>query len=155
MRYRLLTLLTLFALILTACGSAQRDSSGEIVEAGTEDVFSLRVGDCFDDDLGAEGEIFSVAAVPCDEPHDNEIFYAFDLPAGDYPGDVRIDEAAFAECTTSFETYVGIEYAASELAVTYLSPTPDSWDAGDREIACLLYDATLAKITGTMNGARI
>ncbi len=142
------------ALILAACGGAERDSSGAIVEAGTEDVFALEVGDCFDDP-DEFGEIASVDVVPCSEPHDNEIFHTFDLPDGALPDTDAIDEAAFAGCLPAFEQYVGASYQESSLDISYLSPTAESWDRGDREIACLLYDLNLEKLTGSMRGAGI
>ncbi|MDH3500222.1 MAG: septum formation family protein [Acidimicrobiia bacterium] len=141
-------------LVATACGGAARDESGAIIEAGTENVFALKIGDCFDDP-DEFGEITSVAAVPCTAAHDNEVFYTFDLPDGSFPGDEAIDEAAFRECVASFETYVGVAYESSILDVTYLSPTDASWDTGDREIACLLYHIDLEKLTGSMRASGV
>ncbi len=151
-RLRALFIVCLFA--ITACGGAQRDEAGSIIEAGSEDVFALQVGDCFDDP-SEFGEIASVDALPCAEPHDNEIYHTFDLPDGDFPGDAAIDEAAFGQCLPAFETYVGTAWESSSLDISYLSPTLDSWKSGDREIACLLYDVNLAKLTGSMEGAEI
>lgn len=150
---RLRSLLTVCLLVLAACGGAQRDEAGSIIEAGSEDVFALQVGDCFDDP-SEFGEIASVDAVPCAQPHDNEIYHMFDLPDGVFPGDVAIDEAAFDRCLPAFESYVGTTYESSSLDISYLSPTLDSWDAGDREIACLLYDLNLQKLTGSMEGSQ-
>lgn len=151
---RLRALVIAGALILAACGGAARDDSGAIVEAGTEDVFALKVGDCFNDP-DSFGEIESVEAVPCSEPHDNEVFHTFDLPDGAFPGADAIDEAAFGGCLPAFEQYVDVSYQESSLDISYLSPTAESWDRGDREIACLLYDLNLEKLTGSMKGARI
>lgn len=49
------------------------ESSQEVTEGGTADVFSLRVGDCFDDEDTTSEEVSQVPAVPCSDPHDNEI----------------------------------------------------------------------------------
>lgn len=151
---RLRSIFVVCLLALAACGGAQRDDAGAIIEAGSEDVFALQVGDCFDDPAEF-GEIANVDAVPCAQPHDNEIYHTFDLPDGDFPGDTAIDDAAFSNCLPAFESYVGTTYESSSLDISYLSPTLDSWDAGDREIACLLYDLNLEKLTGSMEGAEV
>ena len=150
------TLIPLLALVVlsTACNSAARDESGQIVEAGSEDVFALKVGDCFDDPENF-GEVSSVAAVPCSDPHDNEIYYTFDLPGSIFPGEESIDATALDECLTAFDPYVGVAYEESRLDVSYLAPTAESWDAGDREIACMLYNLDFTKIAGSMQGAGV
>ena len=48
----------LFAGVLgwTAFGQADRDSNGAVVNGGSVDAMSIAVGDCLNDELGAEGE---------------------------------------------------------------------------------------------------
>jgi len=67
-------------------GSADRDSNGLIVEEGTLDAFSLRVGDCTNNQGDAD-EVLSVLAVPCSKPHDNEFYHSFDVSHPEFPGD--------------------------------------------------------------------
>jgi hypothetical protein len=60
----------------------QRDESGSIVEAGNIDALELFAGDCYKDSTFAlaEGEskpIYTVEAVPCSSPHNNEIANTF------------------------------------------------------------------------------
>ena len=130
-----------------------------VVAAGCGDdegnVFSLEEGQCFDDPQ-ATGEISDVPIVECDEPHDNEVFFTFDLPDGDYPGDIAVQEQASEGCLGAFEGYVGLDYATSELDILFLSPTSDSWDqADDREVVCFLYRVDQEKMTGSMQGSGI
>jgi hypothetical protein len=122
---------------VTACGSAS--------------VFDLSVGDCFDDPSSG-GEISSVDAVDCAEPHDNEVYALYDYDGDSYPGEEAMSAAADEGCESRFEDYVGIPYFDSELFSTHLTPTQESWDRGDREVVCVLYEPE-EKLTGSMEGA--
>ena len=130
-------LLLVAALLVAACGG---------------NVFTLEVGTCFDD--SAETEVSSVPEVDCSEPHDNEVFAVFDYTASDtFPGTSAMNDAAQELCVAEFEAYVGLSYQESALAVFPITPTERSWDSGDREIICALYDFDLSKLTGSMEGA--
>jgi hypothetical protein len=56
-------------------------------------------------------------------------------------------------CVAEFEAYVGLSYPESALEVFPITPTQGSWDNGDREIICALYNLDLSKLTGSMQGA--
>ena len=144
----------LFASGLTACsgGDATRDESSlEVIEGGDADVFSLQLGDCFNN-VSSE-EVSEVPVVPCSEAHDNEVFHIFEVPDGDFPGDEALDEAAAEECVPAFESFVGIAYMDSGLDYFPLTPTEAGWTVyGDREIVCSVYDPD-ASVTGSLVGA--
>ena len=117
----------------------------------------MQVGDCFDDPPGlfeGETDFFDLPAVPCSEPHDNEVYYIFDYPAGGdapFPGDAELLDWGLETCIGAFESYVGATYLQSRLDVAPLIPTADSWEGqGDREIVCALYDYSLSKLLGSM-----
>ncbi len=149
-------LLLLAAGALTACSSANdavRDAgTGEVTEAGTVDVFALTLGDCFNDDPGAGEELSSLPVTPCDTAHDNELYFEFDMPDGDFPSQEEFDAAADAQCIPAFESYVGIAYADSELDYWYLSPTADGWEQiPDRTVQCAVWDPS-GKLSGSAKG---
>ena len=138
-----------------------RSDDGVIEERGRLSVFDMRVGDCFDDpsNLDDGGVVLdSVQAVPCSEPHDNEVYAVFDVPGpsgASYPGDEEIYFDSVGRCVDRFAGYVGIDYDQSLLVVDPITPTKDSWERdGDREIVCFLYDINLAKLEGSMQGSR-
>ena len=132
--------LLLAALVLAACGGSGSS------------VFSLPVGTCFDDQ--SSEEISSVPEVDCSEPHDNEVFALINYSESDtFPGAAEMEGIANDLCIDQFAAYVGLDYSSSELAVFPIYPTEASWDDGDREIICALYDADLDKLTGSMQGA--
>lgn len=120
--------------------------------SSSTDVFSLEVGDCFQDPDSATEEVRAVQAVDCDEPHDNEVYAVFDLPDGDFPGADAIAEASLEGCLDRFEQYVGTAYPASELYATWLYPTETSWGEDDREVVCVLF-AQDEQLEGSMEGS--
>jgi hypothetical protein len=131
-------LLLLAALLIAACGGGS--------------VFSLEIGTCFDD--SAEGEISEVPEVDCSEPHDNEVFALIEYTETDvFPGSDAMQAAAKELCIGEFEAYVGLDYPTSALEVFSITPTDGSWDDGDREIICALYNLDFSKLTESMEGA--
>lgn len=115
-------------------------------------VLTLETGTCFDDPDSFE-EVTDVPVVDCSEPHDNEVIGSFDLPAGGFPGDAAVASAAERGCLARFEPYVGIDFPSSIYDLGWFTPTSDSWDVGDREVICFVYDVTLEKIIGSVAGS--
>ncbi len=140
------------ALLLTAaCSAAERDDAGEIAVAGAVDAFSIRVGDCYDDEMFFADEVTEVPGIPCVEPHDNEVFALFDLSGVRYPGDERVLDLADAGCLERFAGYVGADYDESVLMITTLVPSEESWvGIDDREVVCVAYHMELEKLTGSV-----
>lgn len=139
-------------LTLTACSKEpQRDPSGVITESAEgADVFSIKVGDCTGD--LATGDLTELDAIPCGDPHKSEAYAAITLDDGDYPGTEAVKTQADDGCSGGFETFIGVAYDDSELFLTSLTPTEDSWAQGDREILCLVYDDA-ADTTGSLKDA--
>jgi hypothetical protein len=140
------------ALALFGCSSTpERDEeTGELVETGDVDVVDLEVGDCLGEATG-EGEIESLEAGPCSEPHAKEIFAALTVPDGDYPGQDALDAEAEG-CLEDFAEFVGMPYDESVLEINYMTPTEESWSTGDRELLCTVHDPD-AETTGTLEDA--
>lgn len=117
-------------------------------------VFSLTVGDCFNDPEGFE-EVIDVDIVECGEAHDNEVYATYDMVDATYPGQAAAQEAANDGCFDRFEPFVGAEYLDSALAISFLTPSDASWDQGDREIVCFLYDLSGNRLTNSVRGTGI
>jgi len=154
----------LLALMLTGvagCGVLEQEAdpavrdetTGEITESSEADVFSLKVGDCLNQQASEEAtEVSSVPTVPCSEPHDSEAYAAMDMPAGDFPGDQAVSDAADTFCYDEFEKFVGMNYDESVLELATFFPTAESWAEGDHEILCFVYSPD-GPSTGTLAGA--
>src|SRR5699024_7516176 len=119
-----LVFVTLFgAAGLVACGQAP----------------TAAVGDCINSEDLPEGEIDELNTISCDESHDLEVLHAFDLPKGDFPGAGYMEGTAQDECVPALQDHVALDSYASEICITPISPSEETWDAvDDREILCLL-----------------
>ena len=158
-RYGLLTLVGAVVVFVVAVGatappSAQRDDAGDIATAGRVDVYEIAVGDCFNDDQeffsDEVAEFNAVAGVPCDEPHDNEVYATVDLDLHTFPGDEQMTTLAFDACVARFDAFVGRDYQSSMYDVFPIYPTEASWNQDDdREVICALYDVNLKPLVGT------
>lgn len=125
--------------------SSTRDESGEVVEAGEVGAFRLQVGDCLAEE--AIGDVDSVPVVPCDEPHDSELYHTFELTGAEYPGEAAVVEAAQQGCLDTFGAFVGEPYETSIYDIAYIYPVESSWtDVNDRSVLCGVYlvDGSLA-----------
>ena len=132
---------------------AERDAeTQQIAEAGQQDVFSVALGDCFNNAAAAvdNEEVTDLAAVPCAEPHDNEVYFLFDLPGGEFPSDV--DQLADDGCFAQFQTFVGAPYETSVFGYFPIQPTVQTWAEGDREVICSIFEPEVQS-TGTLAGA--
>lgn len=146
------------ALLLGGCSglpgaSPQRDATtGEVTQAQPNaDAFQMRVGDCINSSELMGEETATVPLVPCADPHEDEVYYAFDLADGEFPGGDAIDAAAEESCSPQFDAFIGTSYAESVLDWYSFYPTVGSWDEGDREVLCLAYDPA-GTVTGTLAG---
>ncbi len=127
------------AVIAAGCGSDQttRDDAGVIVEGGDLGVFSATTGDCVNVPDGVE--ISEFEGVACTEPHDAQVYAAFDLPDGVFPGLESVRASADEGCSERWDAFFEIEYARSEYFSTRVTPTMESWNKiDDREILCLV-----------------
>ncbi len=153
-----LVLLALASVALSGCsiingvfggGQATRDESGEVIEGNdATDVFTLLVGDCGNSPDDSE-VVSTIPTVPCDEPHDFEIYFSHIMSDVDYPGQDAIAAEGDEVCLGAFPDFIGIPYADSQYYYSYYFPTEGSWAEGDREILCFAYDQA-GQITGSL-----
>lgn len=132
---------------------AQRDDeTQEIVEGGQADVFTIAVGDCLNEVTDAE--VSEVPTVPCSEPHDEEVYFDFQLEGDEWPGDEAILTESQTRCAAEFETFVGFPYADSTLDFYPYTPTEAGWnEINDRTVSCVIYEVSGEQITGSLAGA--
>jgi hypothetical protein len=135
----------------TSQGPTTTASSTPTRTASSGDPFDVTVGDCIDESTG-EGELTTVPVVDCAAPHLGEAYASVRMTGGaTFPGLDAVAEAAQG-CGEPFQEFVGRPLAGSTLRVTYLHPTEQSWQAGDREILCVVSDPA-GPVTGSLEGA--
>jgi hypothetical protein len=109
----------------------------------------IKVGHCIDR-MPAKTFV-TLPVVPCVQPHDVEVYAIRNLGRGGWPGDKALADRADKACHPVFATYVGVPYDQSTLETSWYGPTQAGWRAGNREVACLLYDPA-GRLVGTMKG---
>jgi hypothetical protein len=134
--------------------TARRDDSGAITGGGTLTVSDLRVGDCFNLQDPDEELIGEVDAKPCTEPHIYEMYFVGDMPDGDFPGQAAMDQFAADQCLPAFEEFVGLSYQESILEIFYLTPSEESWDAGDLSVQCAVHHPALETVSESYRNSR-
>lgn len=141
------------SLLLGACGlldsGPERNDDGRVIEPVDASVLELRDGDCFTDDGGTE-----VTLMPCDKPHEYEVFASTKLPDGEYPGVDKAETEADAFCRPAFGEFVGVAYNDSELPLQYFYPEAVDWsEANNRTVLCLVTEPGNEHFTGTLKNA--
>ncbi|WP_020519946.1 septum formation family protein [Catelliglobosispora koreensis] len=130
---------------------ADRADSGVVIDDGDMSVFSLRLGDCVDFPAENTASLTEIAAVPCAQPHDGEVFAELDLADGAYPGNDAVQAAADKECGDRLAAYVSASYEADEsIYITFLYPHEESWKK-DRGVTCIA-GSDQGKLTGSIKG---
>src|SRR5687768_7406180 len=126
------------AVTATACGTGEptRDDDGDITETENVNPNLLKEGDCFNDpEAGTPTQVTLLRAVPCDEPHDNEVFYVFKLADGEFPGADEVKQLGLDECEPEAESYLGAPPQTADLVINPITPTEQSWiETDDRTV---------------------
>lgn len=133
--------------VVTPDVAATRHTDGAVATAGAENVHTLRVGDCLPKDVN--GEVATVAVVPCRQQHASEVFARVTLDDPAYPDDDTMNAHTWAACEELFEPYVGAAYGTSAFTLSALAPSRESWDQGDTSVVCLLHPASGEPSTGS------
>ncbi|MDN4478739.1 septum formation family protein [Demequina sp. SYSU T00039] len=149
---RPIALASVLALTLAGCSSLFGTTEEDVA------AMQLATGQCIEhlDDLsgvadGEEGEVGVLPTVDCAEPHEAEVYYAADTTAAEYTDGILTE--ADQTCYDAFGTFVGLSYDESRLSLFSLYPSQDTWDAGDRQIACLITGDQGETFTATLAGA--
>ena len=120
------------------------------------DYSKLEVGDCFDS--AQSNEIRGIDVEPCSEPHDSEIFFLVEHPAGPedpYPGKETLVQFAADACLGQPLTdYLGVPLEKSTLKDFEIVPQESAWKDGRRVLVCGLDTGGGEDITGSVKGTR-
>lgn len=152
----------LFCLVIGGLGACSDDDDGDTGQDGSADttgaageeeasVFDIAVGDCLTDDP-AGGSVEEVPVVPCDQPHTSEVYFSYTIEEESFPGTDGMDRITQEQCMPAFQSFVGLPYETSQIEVTTLAPTAESWEQGDRELLCMVVDPA-GQVTGSLQGA--
>jgi hypothetical protein len=138
----------------TAGGTAPATTTSQQPVGDPVNRYQLAVGDCFNN----YDDIEVITRVPCETPHDAEVFHYENHPApfGEpYPNDREMERYALRVCYAQFEAFAGILYEVSRLDIGVITPNRENFEdskARYRGIACFVHDEDGEQIIGTMRG---
>ena len=100
-------------------------------------MLAIEIGDCVQ--LPEDELIESVEGVPCDVPHDAQVYSALDLGGGAFRNESDIGDEALKRCLARWHDAIGTDWEADPVHdFFYLHPTTKSWAFGDREVLCMI-----------------
>ena len=80
------------------------------------------------------------------------MFHTSTIDETELPAAAEMESIVQDQCVGEFESFVGLSYDQSALEITWLEPTPESWERGDRELVCMITDPA-GQTTGSLEGA--
>ena len=111
-------------------------------------VFKLQAGDCIN---APNGRLVSI--LPCDTPHEAEVFATFSLPGTAWPGMATVAREASSGCGDRLSGYLNPQLAIS-LTQSYVYPDKVAWTAGTRTVICEVR-ATSGQLTSSVRGGSL
>lgn len=101
----------------------------------------LAVGDCFD----TVGGLLQVRVVPCDGPHDGEVYFRQALDPGPYPGGSALVGLAHETCARRLNDLAVVLNRPDLTSYVFLVPSPRRWADGERAVVCAVEGSRLAE----------
>ncbi|HVF14532.1 MAG TPA: septum formation family protein [Acidimicrobiales bacterium] len=116
-----------------------RNETGAIVESGGLGAFVMRPGDCFMAPEEGTELVVSVEGVPCEAPHDGQVYALFDVPDTEIFDEAGVEAQAGEGCMSRWSTELWGTYEENmEIDIFYFTPSSESWAEDDREIVCVI-----------------
>jgi len=131
------TLFIVAAVVISAATDAERDDEGRVAVGGSLSVFELRRGDCLN---GVEeaARVMSVDSVPCEGPHEAQVYVNFTIPGDEFPGTERVNALADRGCQQRVADNAPSIAEDESVGLFFFNPTEQSWDTqDDRTVICL------------------
>lgn len=106
-----------------------------LISRDTVQATAVREGACLTEVPGNDRVQF-VKTVPCDQPHKGEVFTVLSMPEGAFPGDAAVSTYT-DKCGPALTGRAPMAAADPAVSLFVLYPTADSWQQGDRTVACI------------------
>lgn len=113
-------------------------SAAVSAEARPIDVYSLRVGDCFNEIVSTGDIVEEVGLIDCAAPHEYELYAQVDLPEGTTLE--TLYDVSDELCHTAFQEFTGAPWESSAYSYSYFTPSDESLLAGESMwVDCMIY----------------
>lgn len=132
-------------LVVVSVTAAQRSAAtGQINKNGHLSVFSLHVGDCFQNPTGSQAasSLTQVTAVPCASLHNAQVMAELPVQSSAYPGRAAFHAQALPGCTAKVAAVVDHSKLTATMKLLWIYPLPQAWADGQKTISCLIVDSS-------------
>lgn len=133
------------AVVVGLSDGPDRDANGVVRGERSISLARLEAGDCIKH-LGVAVARY-VDVVPCDRPHNSEVFATYAMADGEWPGAEQVQAIATADCEKRYPQYAGGELDSST-TVLGMGPADTSEWLGKRKVTCLTF--RLSDTTGSV-----
>jgi len=117
---------------------------------GTVEATDVQVGDCIETTPGDNASVKTLPKVSCDKPHEGEVYALLQVSGDTFPGQTALRDEYGKQCESALSTYSSKAATDDAYQIYVLYPTQQTWDQGDRRVACLTI--TQDKRTGSVKG---
>jgi hypothetical protein len=148
-----ITLIALAVMGANTSTATRSSTTGIITHSGRINVFSLKIGDCFDNPAGAK-TVHSVTAIPCDQPHNAQIYAKFKLSGSDlsYPGAAGVARMARSGCNARTGS-VNKSMTTSAMSIRIFLPAELAWITGQRTVSCMIVNPKADLTSSLLNSS--
>jgi len=127
--------------VMLAIGASLDDGAGRgqagVTQRGDVSVFALQEGDCLISAIPEDVRTRTVEVGPCSGPHEAEVYAAFDLADGPYPGRAQAIRLAEGGCTKRLAESTRADRDSPDAEVTYFYPEAVSWRT-EKGVLCMI-----------------
>jgi Septum formation/Domain of unknown function (DUF4190) len=115
---------------------------------GSVRATDVKVGDCIETTPADMANVKMLPKVSCDKPHEGEVYALLPVSGDTFPGQTALRDQYEKKCVSELDAYSSKAAADSAYQIFVLYPTQQTWDQGDRRVACLTI--TQDKRTGSV-----
>lgn len=108
-----------------------------VFDDGSVRATSIKTGDCIAESPADGANVTRLPKVSCDEPHEGEVYAMIPVSGDTFPGQTAMESEYEQRCVTALDSYAPDAANDPEISSFLLYPSRDTWDAGDREVACI------------------
>jgi hypothetical protein len=125
----------------------EEETAAAVTPRDRVNIAYLAPGDCVNELHVVAEEVYDMPVVPCDKPHDGEVYAVFELPEGPYPGDEAVQEEISVRCDDDLRSFAGAR--SEKLDFTFFYPATEQLWNESRLVSCMAFDPA-GTTTGTL-----
>ncbi len=108
-----------------------------VFDDGSVRATDVKLGDCIETTPSDMSTVKMLPKVSCDKPHEGEVYALLPVSGATFPGQSTLRNEYEEKCMSALQTYSSKAAEDSAYQIFVLYPTQETWDQGDRRVACL------------------